>query len=144
VTTTDVTLRPARVDDVDALIAFWRESGENGGRPVDTADAVVRVIARDPEALVVAERGGVIVGTLIIGWDGWRFHLYRLAVDAGSRRQGVAQRLIAYARTRAAAVGAGRIDAMVLDGNEAGAGFWRAAGFRRQDEWGRWVAPVSP
>ncbi len=43
-----------------------------------------------------------VVGTLIVGWDGWRCHLYRLAVDRTVRRSGIAGTLVAEARRRAA------------------------------------------
>jgi hypothetical protein len=36
-------------------------------------------------------------------------------------------------------VGAARADAMVLDGNDLGQSLWRASGYRRQDDWRRWV-----
>ncbi|WP_370615938.1 GNAT family N-acetyltransferase [Mumia qirimensis] len=134
-----MTIRPARADEAAALVDFWGRAGENEARPADTEDAVRRLVARDPESLVVAERDGRIVGSLIVGWDGWRFHLYRLAVDPGARRSGVARALIAHAEERARDVGAGRIDAMVLEANGQGASFWEASGFRPQDEWRRWV-----
>ncbi|MGH1563434.1 GNAT family N-acetyltransferase [Mumia sp. DW29H23] len=137
--TNELTMRPARTDDASDLVRFWSRAGENDSRPADTEDAVLRLLDRDPEALVVAERAGRIVGSLIVGWDGWRFHLYRLAVDPAERRSGVARALIASAEQRAREVGAGRIDAMVLEGNRHGAAFWAAAGFRPQDEWRRWV-----
>ncbi|WP_167005239.1 GNAT family N-acetyltransferase [Mumia sp. ZJ430] len=133
------TIRPARADEAAALIAFWARAGENDARPADTEGAIRRLLERDADALVVAEWDERIVGSLIVGWDGWRFHLYRLAVGPEVRRSGVAHRLIAYAEKRARQVGAGRIDAMVLEGNEQGAAFWDAAGFRPQGEWRRWI-----
>ncbi|KAA1422429.1 GNAT family N-acetyltransferase [Mumia zhuanghuii] len=138
----DLSIRPARQHEATALIAFWEAAGENDARPVDTEDAVRRLMARDAEALVVAERAEEIVGSLIVGWDGWRFHLYRLAVGPEARRSGVARRLVAHAQERAREVGAGRIDAMVLEGNALGAAFWESCGFHVQEDWRRWVHPL--
>lgn len=137
-----VTLRPALVSDIDALLALWRVAAENDTRPVDTADAVHRLLERDPDACTVAEAGGRIVGSVISGWDGWRAHLYRLAVHPDVRRQGIGRALLDHAGARLAALGANRLDAMVLDGNELGQTIWRSSGFSPQSQWRRWVRPV--
>jgi ribosomal protein S18 acetylase RimI-like enzyme len=137
------TLRPARAGDVDAVLDLWRRAAENASRPPDHRDAVEAVIARDPGALIVAEaEGGALAGTVIAGFDGWRCHLYRLAVDPGHRRQGLGRALLFAAEARLRALGARRIDAMVLDGNDLGQAIWAAAGYARQDDWSRWVKMV--
>ena len=67
------------------------------------------LLRHDPDALLVAIAQSTIVGTLIAGWDGWRCHLYRLAVEPQYRRQGVAGALVAEAARRAARRGARRL-----------------------------------
>jgi len=47
--------------------------------------------------------------------------------------------LLDAAEARLAGLGLRRFDAKVLDVNELGHRLWQAAGYRRQDEWGRWV-----
>lgn len=128
---------------VSALLDFWARAGENDARPTDRPEAVLALVERDPEALLVAEHDGRLVGTIIAGWDGWRSHLYRLAVCPDHRRLGIGQALLSRAEERLRDLGARRFDAMVLDGNELGQSIWAAAGYRRQDEWGRWVKPVG-
>jgi ribosomal protein S18 acetylase RimI-like enzyme len=137
------TIRAAVPTDVDAVLALWQVAAENDARPVDTREAVETLLARDPGACLVAEVGGRIVGTVIAGWDGWRAHLYRLAVDPAVRRQGVGAALLDAAAERLVALGATRLDAMVLDHNELGQSIWRASGFTAQAEWRRWVRPVG-
>ena len=139
---TDVQIRPATSADVPELLQFWMSAAENATRPVDTAAAVDAVIARDPDALIVAVSGDTIVGSIIAGWDGWRHHLYRLAVGPEFRRQGLGRHLLEYAEARLTALGATRIDAMVLDGNELGHSIWRSSGYAPQPEWSRWVKPA--
>jgi ribosomal protein S18 acetylase RimI-like enzyme len=135
-------LRSGGVEDVDAVMALWAVAAENAGRPADRREMVEALVARDPEALLLAlddEAGGAVVGSLIAGWDGWRFHLYRLAVHPSWRRRGVGRALLDAAEARFVALGATRVDAMVLDANDLGASIWRAAGYERQDDWRRWV-----
>jgi len=80
-----------------------------------------------------------LIGSVIAGWDGWRCHLYRLAVRPAWRRRGVGSVLLRAAEDRFKALGAARADAMVLDSNDLGQNLWRANGYRRQDDWRRWV-----
>ncbi|MER5863002.1 GNAT family N-acetyltransferase [Kitasatospora sp. NPDC002040] len=138
---TDIAIRPAVPAEIPGLLAFWAGAAEGTSISDDPA-GVARLLARDPEALLVAERDGAVVGTLITGWDGWRASLYRLAVDPAQRRQGIGAALLAAAEVRFAALGARRIDAMVLDRNELGQRAWRAAGYRPEAQWTRWVKPL--
>ncbi|TCI99412.1 GNAT family N-acetyltransferase [Aeromicrobium sp. IC_218] len=135
-------IRSATTADVPEVVAFWAVAGENDDRPTDSEGAVVRLVERDPDALLLALNGDVLVGTVVAGWDGWRAHLYRLAVLPERRGQGVANALLDAAEERLVRLGAGRLDAMVLDGNELGQAVWRKRGFARQQRWGRWVKPV--
>jgi ribosomal protein S18 acetylase RimI-like enzyme len=136
-------LRTGTAADVDGLLGLWAEAAENAARPPDTRQAVTALLGRDPDAVIVAEHEGDLVGSVIAGWDGWRCHLYRLAVRPDWRRQGVASALRQAAEDRFAAVGAARADAMVLDGNDLGQSLWRAGGYVRQDEWRRWVKKLG-
>lgn len=138
----ELSLRAAETSDLAAVLDFWQTAAENDGRPADTGAAVAALVARDPEALILAVDDGAIVGTIIAGWDGWRCHLYRLAVAPHRRRSGVGRRLIAAAEGRFRGLGGTRVDAMVLDANEDAHRVWAAHGYHRQDEWSRWVKPL--
>lgn len=138
-----LTLRAALVGELPAVLEFWQVAAENESRPADTADAVAAMFRRDPEALILAVDGTEIVGTIIAGWDGWRCHLYRLAVAPRRRREGIGGRLITAAEERFRAFGGIRADAMVLDENPAAHGVWAAHGYRHQPEWSRWVKPLA-
>jgi ribosomal protein S18 acetylase RimI-like enzyme len=83
----DLVMRAALAQDIGAVLAFWRIAAEDRHRPPDTAAAVATLHLRDPDALILAVDGDKIVGTVIAGWDGWRCHLYRLAVSPGRRRR---------------------------------------------------------
>jgi ribosomal protein S18 acetylase RimI-like enzyme len=132
-------LRGASAADIDGLIAMWQEAAENDSRPPDTREAVTALIGRDPDAMILADHDGELIGSIVAGWDGWRCHLYRLAVRPDWRRQGVATALLAAAESRFRVLGATRIDAMVLDGNDLGQNLWRASGYHQQADWRRWV-----
>lgn len=136
-------VRAASVADIDGLLVMWQEGAENDGRPVDTREAVTALFGRDPDAVIVAECDGELIGSIIAGWDGWRYHLYRLAVRPAARRMGVGSALLRAAEERFRSLGATRADAMVLDGNDLGQKMWLACGYRRQEDWHRWVKGLT-
>ena len=138
----DRVLRTAQAHDVNAVLAFWRVAASDAHRPPDTAAAIAALHLRDPDALILAVDGDQIVGTVIAGWDGWRCHLYRLAVAPSRRRAGIGQALIAAAEERFRVLGGIRVDAMVLDDNEQAHRIWSAAGYHQQAEWSRWIKPL--
>ncbi|MER6916993.1 GNAT family N-acetyltransferase [Streptomyces sp. NPDC000594] len=138
----DLHIRTARVDEARTVLAFWAEAAE-GTSITDDVDGVTRLITRDPQALILAESGGLLVGSVIAGWDGWRCSLYRLAVLPPYRRRGVATALLEAAEERFTAVGGRRGDAMVLEANERAQRAWSSAGYRREERWRRWVKPYD-
>jgi ribosomal protein S18 acetylase RimI-like enzyme len=134
-------LRIATAADVDAVVDLWQQFGGPTRSPPRAAPTT-RLLARDPDALILAVDDERIVGSVIVGWDGWRCHLYRLVVRPEARRAGIADALVAAARDRARDLGASRVDAMVHDDNDGAVAFWRAAGFELQDDDRRWSAPT--
>ena len=118
-------MRPATAGDLDAVLAFWKTAAE-GTSISDDRDGVERLVARDPEALILAERDGELVGTVIAGFDGWRC-------------QGIGSALLAAAEDRFVTLGGRRGDAMVLERNARAHHAWRAAGYTPEDQWRRWV-----
>jgi ribosomal protein S18 acetylase RimI-like enzyme len=141
-TLTDLRIRSAAPEEAAAVLAFWQQAAE-GTSITDDVDGVTRLISRDPEALILAELDGVLVGSVIAGYDGWRCSLYRLAVLPSHRRRGISTALLAAAEERFAAVGGRRGDAMVLEANERAQRAWAAAGYVREDHWRRWVKPLA-
>ncbi|MFF6878618.1 MULTISPECIES: GNAT family N-acetyltransferase [unclassified Streptomyces] len=152
---TTLRIRAATPDDLDAVLAFWKVAAE-GTSISDDRGGVERLVARDPEALLLAMRvpparagssargrDGELAGTVIAGFDGWRCHLYRLAVHPDLRRQGIASALLAAAEERFVRLGGRRADAMVLTRNETAHRTWSAVGYGPEERWRRWVKPLT-
>ncbi|WP_078620875.1 GNAT family N-acetyltransferase [Streptomyces sp. NRRL WC-3626] len=139
----ELRVRAATPRDLDAVLAFWKAAAE-GTSISDDRDGVERLVARDPEALILAETGGELAGTVIAGFDGWRCHLYRLAVHPDHRRRGIASALLTAAEDRFVRLGGRRADAMVLQDNGIAHHAWTAAGYAPEERWRRWVKPLTP
>ena len=128
---------------MEQVLELWRRAAAEPS-VTDAADALRQRLERDRDLFLLAWDRGRLVGTLIGGWDGWRGHLYRLAVEPGCRRSGIARRLVANVEARLRTLGAVRIDGIVMKRNRAGSAFWRALGYRRQVEVVRYVKDLRP
>lgn len=131
--------RAGTANDVQQVLALWAESRSDHAETPDSAEAIQRLTASDPEALLVADEDGAIVGALIAAFDGWRGNMYRLAVRPDRRRQNIARRLVEHGERRLKAKGAPKTTALVGRGDEQAEGLWRAAGYRDDTGIGRWV-----
>ncbi len=128
--------------DIAAILDFWANHAENNSRPLDSSDALIGLLERDRDALILAIENDEIIGTVIAGWNGWRSCLYRLAVREDKRRQGIGKLLIDQAIERFKTFGGTRIDAMILDENETAHKAWISYGFEPQEDWSRWVKKI--
>ena len=100
---------------------------------------VITLLRRDQDAILIASDDIGVVGTVIVGWDGWRCHVYRLVVEPRCRRQGIASRLVDEAKRRARALGAGKIEALIALENTPAIEFWERQDLVRDDDTGRWM-----
>jgi len=134
-----VIVRSAEAADLPRVLTLWEESRSGHASTADRVEDLERLVADCPGALLVAERGGEIVGALIAAWDGWRGNMYRLATRDDCRRQGIGTELTrageAYLRSR----GARRVTALVAFDDEVAGGFWEAAGYPVDEAIGRRV-----
>lgn len=135
---TEAETRSGTVADIPAVLALWRIA-DALPTATDSEQGLRRLLDNDPEALLLASSGEEIVGSLIVGWDGWRGSFYRLAVHPEWRRQGIAVALIRAGEERLRALGASRLTAIVASDERPAMDFWEAAGYERQAERSRFV-----
>ena len=135
-------VRAARADDIDAILRLWRDA--DAVESVTDDPESIRILLDTPTgALFVAESDGVLIGTIVAGFDGWRGSVYRLAVLPAHRRRGVALALVAQAERFLAGAGARKMAAMVMRDHGHALRFWEAAGYDEDTRLARYVKVVE-
>lgn len=132
-------IRSAGVQDITAVLDLWAAAGSVPTVGDDSPEGLTRLLATDPQALIVAELEGILAGSLIAAWDGWRGSFYRLAVAPEHRRKGLATLLLGEGEQRLRARGAIRLTAIVAADEEGAMTFWRAADYAQQPHRARFV-----
>ncbi len=138
----DVELRSGRSEDAESVVDLWRLA-EAEPTVTDDSASVRALVAHDPDALIVAVAEARVVGTVIVGFDGWRAHFYRLAVHPDMRRRQVASALVAEAERRLISRGARRANALVVGSHDPAVRFWEAAGYGADPRMARHVKTLS-
>jgi ribosomal protein S18 acetylase RimI-like enzyme len=124
---------------VAAVLELWAQARSAHASTPDHAADVQRLLANSPAALLVAERGGEIVGALIAAWDGWRGNMYRLAVREGYRRKGIGIALTRAGEEYLRQCEVRRVTALVAFDDDVAGAFWESAGYPVDHEIGRRV-----
>jgi len=135
-------IRQATAADLDAVLELWARAGAEP-TVTDAPGPLALLLETDPLALLVADWADRLVGSLIVGWNGWRGSFYRLTVDPGHRRRGLALRLVREGERQLRSRGAVRLDAIVVP-DQAAMRFWGAAGYERQPDRSRFVRNLPP
>ncbi|UCF77985.1 MAG: GNAT family acetyltransferase [Candidatus Eiseniibacteriota bacterium] len=77
----------------------------------------------------VAVTNGVVLGTIMAGYDGHRGWIYSMAVHPEHRHQGIGARLLSFAEEKLVALGCVKINLQILGGNEEAQRFYEANGY---------------
>ncbi len=132
-------IRPAQRADVEPVLDLWA-AADAIPTHTDNATSLAALVQHDSTALLIAVDDGMVVGSVIGAWDGWRGSVYRLVVVPSHRRRGLGRRLLLEAQTRLAEKGAVRLQAIVIRGEPVAMEFWRGCGWEHQAEATRFVS----
>ena len=122
----EAVIRPVRTDELAAVLRLWQESGVTPPSVTDSIEGLTRLMSAPGSVFFVAFIDGLLVGSVIGGWDGWRGNIYRLAVTPEYRRRGIARRLVAEISEALFAEGAERLSALVEHEHRWAMDFWES------------------
>ena len=129
-----IEIRSFTTADTDPVVELWHAVGLT--RPWnDPYRDIERKLEVQPELLLVAHDGDVLVGTVMAGYDGHRGWLYYLASAPGRRGEGIARALVAEAESRLLAMGCPKVQLMVRPENDVARGFYGALDYEPFDTW---------
>lgn len=135
-----VTVRPATLADVDAVVAMLAEVAGEGRwiateAPVDVdrrRRRMVEDIEREDAVVLVAEVAGEPVGELGLHLAGYGVADLGMAVAAGWRGRGIGSALLAEGIDQARAAGAHKVALQVWPHNSAAIALYERFGFQRE------------
>lgn len=126
--------------DFDAVVALWDACGLNVAYN-DPARDIARLREAANAELFVGHQDGKLIGSIIIGHDGHRGWIYRLAIAPEFRRQGHARTLVRHAERWLQEQNIRKSQFMIRDTNEAVKSFYVRLGYEVQPRvvMSRWV-----
>ena len=114
--------------DTQAVVALWSECGLT--RPWnDPHKDIARKLAVQRELFLVGECDGVVIASVMAGYEGHRGWVYYLAVAPQHRRRGYARELMQHVEAALLALGCPKISLMVRETNVPVLEFYRRLGY---------------
>lgn len=125
-----VFVRGYRTDDRASVIEMWDEAWPEPASHNLPGDDIDRKMADSPELFIVAEFDGIIVGSILAGFDGHRGWINRLVVKPEHRRHGVGQQLVREAELRLSRIGCHKVNLQIREGDDSVVSFYESLGYR--------------
>jgi ribosomal protein S18 acetylase RimI-like enzyme len=129
-----IVLDSIRETDYPKLIKLWEAAGNIDVRQTDTPEVLGRFLYRNPTCSYAAYAGTRLIGAILAGHDGWRGHLYHMAVKPEYRERGIGTRLVNAAVTAIKSEDIQKIHCLVKRDNLIAQQFWEACSFVQRDE----------
>jgi len=124
-----VTVKPYCDQDLEGIDALWREAFPDDQARHRAEVVIPAKLAFQPDLLLVARDQDRVVGSVMVGYDGHRGWINRLAVLKARRAQGVGALLMHEAEDRLRALGCRKINLQVRTANRAVVEFYRSLGY---------------
>ena len=126
------TILACRDEDVPAVIALWKACGLL--RPHHDPAREIAFLREVPDGeLFLAFDDERLLGSVMVGHDGHRAWMYRVAVDPGSRGRGIGRALVSQAESWAIARGLPKLMLLIRDGNEKVAAFYERLDYHPEE-----------
>jgi ribosomal protein S18 acetylase RimI-like enzyme len=125
-------IRPYHADDQDAVVSLWENCGLTRSWN-DPRKDIARKLTVQPELFLVGSLDGVLVATVMAGYDGHRGWANYLAVATARRGRGYGRALMQRVEQLLLGMGCPKINLQVRSSNAGVLAFYRGLGYA-QDE----------
>ena len=115
--------------DSQAVISLWQRCALTVPWN-DPHKDIQRKLAVQPELFLVGVLNGIVIGSVMGGYDGHRGWIYYLAVDPDHQHHGYGSQLVTEVENRIMAMGCPKINLMVRTGNRAVLDFYTNLGYQ--------------
>ena len=126
-------IRSFDIRDSYAVEQLWKEVFPNDPPHNAPRKVIQEKMSVQKELLFVAEYNGVIIGTIMSGYDGHRGWLYKIAVKPEYRRRGIGRQLVDHAVAALSNIGCPKVNLQVRSTNAEVVAFYKAVGFSTED-----------
>jgi ribosomal protein S18 acetylase RimI-like enzyme len=126
--------------DFDGVVALWRESGIY--KPYNEPKSEIARIQKNNNCLLYVGRDGErVVASVLVGHDGYRGWIYKLAIAEALRGKGYGRKLVQFAEAWLVARGIPKVNLMVRAENPAARDFYQHLGYENAGHavLGRWI-----
>jgi len=121
-------IRPYQPEDLAAVVALWDEGGLNKTYN-DPARDIAKICATPDCQLYLGLIDDAVIASIMVGHDGHRGWIYRLAVAQAQRRQGYGAELMELAENWLTARNIVKCQLMIREENEEVEAFYRELGY---------------
>jgi ribosomal protein S18 acetylase RimI-like enzyme len=109
--------------------ALWQEAFPNDAPWNKASAAIPEKMRFQPDLMLVALEGRLVVGSVMAGYEGHRGWISRIAVLRAHRHKRIGRTLLSEAESRLAVLGCIKINLQVLETNSAVVQFYEKAGY---------------
>lgn len=125
-------LQPFRPADEYAVVELWRRCELT--RPWnDPRKDIQRKLTTQPELFLVGRLEGIVIATVMAGYDGHRGWVNYLAVAPEHRSKGLGRLLMRHVEEALTARGCPKLNIQVRSGNSEVLAFYRKIGYREDE-----------
>jgi ribosomal protein S18 acetylase RimI-like enzyme len=121
-------IRPFQIEDKAQVVSLWRACGLVVPHNNPEKD-IERKLAVNPELFLVGECQGVIVASVMGGYEGHRGWINYLAVSPEHGRKGFGRSMMAAVEQRIRELGCPKINLQVRSSNEGEIRFYQSLGY---------------
>ena len=123
------TISEYRDEYLASVETLWQEAFPNDAPWNKASTAIAEKMRFQPDLMLVALEGSLVIGSVMAGYDGHRGWISRIAVLRAHRHKGIGHALLSEAERRLAALGCIKVNLQVLETNSAVVRFYEKAGY---------------